>query len=327
MDLSRIYEPVQDGLNEVENRLALVSKVDFAHLAELLSHSLKGGGKRIRPALVLLSGRLFGDISESLLNMAMASELFHLATLVHDDAIDNADVRHWRPTVNKIWGLEKAVLLGDYLFANASALICLTGNVRVISLFSQTLMTISSGEIGQAFNAFNLGQTFDDYLWRISRKTAALFSMTTESGSVLSGAPEEAVQALKEYSYNFGVGFQIVDDIFDFTVTEEQMGKPVGSDLAQGTLTLPSMLLLERYPEDNPVKRMFQTKGQQDEQEKQQDIQRATEMVRNSSIVQDCYKVASEYCAKAAEKMAELPDTPARRSLTELANFVVERSR
>jgi geranylgeranyl pyrophosphate synthase len=188
-------------------------------------------------------------------------------------------------------------------------------------------MTISSGEIGQAFNAFNLNQTYDDYLWRISRKTAALFSMATESGSVLSHAPEEAVEAIKDYSYNFGVGFQIVDDIFDFTVTEEQMGKPVGSDLAQGTLTLPSMLLLERYPEDNPVRRIFQNKGQQNEQEKQQDIQRAIEMVRNSSIVQDCYKIASEYCAKAAQSIALLPDTPARRSLTDLSSFVVERRR
>ena len=149
------------------------------------------------------------------------------------------------------------MLFGDYLFAKSGEFAATTGNLRVIMLFIQTLRIISSGELNQTFNAFNLEQTRDHYLQRIARKTASLFAMATESGAILSQAPEESVRILREYGYNLGVAFQIVDDILDFIGTEEEMGKPIGSDLAQGTLTLPAMLLLERYPEDNPVKEIF----------------------------------------------------------------------
>jgi len=322
LDIKTIYQPIRKDLAKVESRLRSVSEVKFTHLSELLSHSLKGGGKHIRPALVLLSGK-FNDYNlEHLLYMATGVELFHIATLVHDDAVDNSAVRHWRPTINKVWGQDKAVLLGDYLFAKATELITLTGNLRVIRLSSQTLMAISSGEINQSFNVFNLEQTYQDYLKRISSKTASLFSMATESGAILSHTPEKSVKALNEYGYNIGIAFQIVDDILDFTATEEEMGKPIGSDLVQGTLTLPAMLFLERYPEDNPVKRLFQNKGN-----RQENIRLAIESIRNSSIVQGCYAKASDYCAKACHNLKQLPDNPTRQALTELANYVIYRKK
>ncbi len=321
MDPSTIYQPIQKELAEVENRLKSVIKVEFNQLSELLGHSLKGGGKRIRPALVLLSGKFYDYDPPQLISMATAVELFHIATLVHDDAIDNSEVRHWRPTINKVWGQDKAVLLGDYLFARAGEFTSTTGNLHVIKLFSQTLRAISSGELNQAFSAFNLDQTHQDYLQRISSKTASLFIMATESGAVLSHAPEKSVKALKEYGYNLGIAFQIVDDILDFIATEEEMGKPIGSDLSHGTLTLPAMLLLKSYPEDNPVKRLFQNR------DKQQNVKLAIELVRNSSIVQDCYSAASDYCAKACQNLKQLPDNPARQTLIELAKYIIKRKR
>ena len=305
----------------MEDRLRSVSKVDFLYLSELLDYSLKSRGKRIRPILTLLSGKIYDYKLDHLLTMATAVEIMHTATLVHDDAIDNSLVRRGRSTVNKLWGEEQAVLLGDYLFAEAGALTATTQNLRIIKHFADTLKTISSGELNQAFNAFNLEQSRQQYLQRVAQKTAALFSMATESGAVLSQGPEESIQILVEYGYNLGIAFQIVDDILDFIGTEEELGKPTGSDLAQGTLTLPSLLILERYPEDNPVKRLFQNRSKQDE------IKLAIELVRNSSIVQECYQVASDFRAKACRNLKLLPDNASRQSLTDLADYIISRNR
>ncbi len=317
--LSTIYEPIQEDLVKVEDRLRLVCEVDFPWLSKLLEHSLKSGGKRIRPALVLLAGKFYNYDLSYLLPVATAIEILHTATLVHDDAIDNSLVRRGRPTINKVWGEDKAILLGDYLLAKSEELVADTQNLRVIKLFAQTLMAISSGELNQAFSAFNLEQTRQQYLQRISSKTASLLSLVTESGAILSQAPEKSVEALKGYGYNLGIAFQIVDDILDFIGTEEEMGKPIGSDLAQGTLTLPAILLLERYPEDNPVRKLFQN------EDRQRNIELAMELVRNSSITQECYAVASDYCARACHNLSLLPDNASRRSLIKLADYVVKR--
>lgn len=319
MLLSEIYEPIQKDLVKVEESLRSVSKVDFSWLSEMLDYSLSSGGKRIRPALTLLAGKFYDYNLDYLQPMAVAVELMHTATLIHDDAIDKSLVRRGRPTINSVWGEEKAVLLGDYLFAKAGEFATNTQNLQVVRLFTQTLWTISRGELDQTLNAFNLKQTREDYLQRIASKTASLFSLATESGAILSQAPEKSIQMLKDYGYNLGIAFQIVDDILDFIGTEEEMGKPIGSDLAQGTLTLPAMLLLEQYPEDNPVKKLFHN------EDKHKNIQLAIELVRNSSIVQKCYRVVSDYCTRACGNLNLLPDNESRRALIKLADYVAER--
>ena len=321
MQLSTIYAPVQEDLVKVENELESVSKVDFTWLAELLNYSLSSGGKGIRPALTLLSGKFYHYNLDTLLPMATAVEVLHIATLVHDDAIDKSAVRRGKPTLYKVWGEDKAILLGDYLFAKAGELTATTQNLRAIKLFAQTLRTISTGELAQTFSAFSLEQTYEQYVQRISRKTAALFILATESGGALSEAPEESIKILNEYGYNLGIAFQIVDDILDFVGTEEDLGKPIGSDLAQGTLTLPAMLLLERFPEDNPVKKIFQN------EDRQKNIKLAIELVRSLSIIEECYRIASDYCAKACHNLNLLPDNASRQALENLADYVVSRKR
>jgi geranylgeranyl pyrophosphate synthase len=321
LELSTIYEPVNEDLDKVEDRLRSVSKVDFPHLSELLDYSLRSSGKRIRPALTLLAGKFYDYNPDYLLMMATAVEVLHTATLIHDDVIDNSPIRRGRPTVYKLWGEEKAVLLGDYLFAEAGALTASTQNLRAIKLFASTLRTISSGEINQAFYAFNLEQSRSQYFQRIAKKTASLFAMATESAAALSQAPEESIQILVEYGHNLGIAFQIVDDILDFIGTLEELGKPAGSDLAQGTLTLPAILLLDYYPEENPVERLFRSRDEPD------NIKRAIELVRNSSIVSECYQVASDYCAKACRNLKLLPDNASRQSFFELADYIVSRKR
>ncbi|MFQ6122346.1 MAG: polyprenyl synthetase family protein [Dehalococcoidales bacterium] len=321
MELSRIYECIQADLAKVKNNLKSISKVDFPCLSEQLSYVVRSSGKGIRPALTLLAGRFYNYDLRYLLPMATAVELMHTATLVHDDTIDKSMVRRGSPTINKLWGEETAVLLGDYLFAKAGEFVSDTYNPRVIKLFSQTLATISSGELSQLLSAFKLEQTRHHYFQRISNKTASLFSLATQSGAILSGAPEKLVEVFKEYGYNLGIAFQIVDDILDFIGSKEELGKPVGSDLAQGTLTLPAILILERYPEDNPVKKVFENR------DKQKNIKLAIELVRNSSIVDECYGVASEYCARASHNLRLLPENTSRQALTKLTNYITNRKK
>jgi octaprenyl-diphosphate synthase len=316
LELSYIYAPVQKDLNKVRNTLKSISRVDFAWLAEQLSHVVRETGKGIRPALTLLSGKSYKYDLAYLLPMAVSVELMHTATLVHDDAIDKASTRRGQRTINSIWGNEIAILMGDYLFAKAGEFVSDTQTPRVIKLFSQTLGTISSGEIVQWRAAYNAAQTREDYFHRIYGKTASLFSLSTQSGAILSQAPEESVAVMKEYGDNLGIAFQIIDDILDFTSTEEAMGKPVGSDLTQGTLTLPAMMLMERYPEDNPIKKYFEARDKKQ-------VTRAIEMVLDSDIVRESYKVAREYRDRACRNLKSLPKADSRKSLMDLADYII----
>lgn len=319
MELEQIYESIRGDLDKVKETLKSISRIDFPWLSEQLGYVLKETGKGIRPALTLLSGRFYDYNLTYLLPMSVSVELMHTATLVHDDAIDKAKIRRGRPTINSMWGDDIAVLMGDYLFARAGEAVADTQSTRAVKLFSQTLGIISSGEINQYRNAFNLGQTREDYFKRIYGKTASLFALSAQTGAILSQAPEEAVEILKNYGDNLGTAFQIVDDILDFTSTEEVMGKPVGSDLTQGTLTLPAMMLIERYPDDNPIKRLFESGDRKN-------VDLAIEMVLNSSIIDDCYQVASEYCELACRNLDLLPENNSRQALLGLANYVVKRS-
>jgi geranylgeranyl pyrophosphate synthase len=318
VELNQIYAPVSGDLVKVEEAIKSVGNVDFPWLAQILNHSLGAGGKRIRPALTLLSGKFYNYRLEYLTHMAIAIELMHTATLIHDDAIDESDMRRGKATIYKLWGVDAAVLLGDYLFARAGVAVADTQNLRTIKLFSETLMTLSQGELNQGINSFNLKQTREVYFQRIFGKTASLFCLSTESGGVLSQAPEPVIQNLKDYGYHLGLAFQIVDDILDFTGTEAELGKPAGSDLSQGTLTLPAMLLNERYPHDNPVKRLFETRDKSN-------IKSAIEHIRNSTIVDESYKIARQYCDNACRRLKDLENTPYRQALLDLADFVVER--
>jgi len=317
--LNKIYEPIQGDLAKVGEDMKALCNVDIPWLTEMLTYTLSGVGKMIRPALVLLSGNFYKYNRNSLWPMATAVELMHNATLVHDDAIDKSSVRRGKSTINNVWGGEKAVLLGDFLFARAGEFATDTGNLEVVRLFTQTLSTISSGELIQTFNAYNLNQSKEDYIERIACKTASLFCLATKTGAILGQAPRRSVQILNDYGYNLGIAFQIMDDILDFIGAEEELGKPMGSDLSQGTLTLPAMLLMERYSDGNPVIKIFRN------EDKNKNIPLAIDMIRNSSIVEECFMEAADYCARARCKLNELPDIEARQSLAELTDYIIKR--
>jgi geranylgeranyl pyrophosphate synthase len=318
-----LYELIQDELEAVEDKLSAIgSQISVAEpslLMELLGHILEAPGKRTRPAITILASKLHPYDHDLPIIMAGAVELLHIATLIHDDMVDNSPTRRGKATVSSKWGENVAVLLGDYVFATSATMVCDTNNVRVIRRFSETIMELSSGELSEISAAFNWNIPRESYWQRIYDKTASLFSTAAESGAVLSGAPEDLVQALKSYGYNLGMAFQIVDDILDFQGTEEDMGKPVGNDLLQGTITLPSILLMERYPDDNPIKKLFE------DVKNDANLKRAIEMIQNSDIIPQSYSVAADLCRKATDALETLPDSSYKRSLVDLAAYVMER--
>lgn len=319
MESLPIYAPIQEDLLQLEDCLKAVINVDFPWLAQILEHILKKRGKRIRPAITILAGNLYPSSNHDLLvPMAAGVELLHTATLVHDDTIDNSQVRRGEATLNSIWNGSTAVLVGDYLFANAAELVSATGNVPVMRLFAQTLMVICNGELRQNHCSFDWQQDRESYYQRIGSKTAALFATAAEAGGMLSEAPQDKVLALRSYGYNLGLAFQIVDDVLDFTGDEAELGKPIGSDLAQGTMTLPAILLVEKYPDTNPIKEAFSHNDAEA-------LKKAIEMIRNSSIIQESYEIAADFCDKARTALRELPARPCRSSLMDLVDYVIER--
>ena len=317
-----IYDPIRDELRQVEETLRRASQDGgFPFLTELVEYILDAPGKRVRPALTLMSFRFHPHDPAIAVSMASAVEMLHVAALVHDDTVDKASVRRGRATVSSRWGKDVAVLLGDYVFSAAVACVCDAVNTRVTRLFSQTIMALSAGELREFMTSYNWQLTREQYWSRIKDKTACLFSAATESAGILSGAPEQDVQALKNFGHNLGMAFQIIDDILDFEGNESIMGKPVGSDLSQGVMTLPTILLAERYPDENCIKEAF------DNRQDPGKLRAAVEMVRNSSIIQEAGKIAEEFSRRAGESLKEMPEGPARRSLIDLAEYVIRRDK
>ena len=315
-----IYAPIRHHLTNVEERLRGLSDPDAPHLDQLLDYVMANGGKRIRPAITLLAAEFYPHQPQNPIIMASAVELLHVATLIHDDTVDNSDLRRGKATVSNLWGQHVAVLFGDYVFATSATFVCDTGNIRVVRQFSETIMDLASGELLEYFGAFNAEQARKHYDERIYRKTASLFRTAAETGAILGDAPEPQIQALRTYGHNIGMAFQIVDDLLDVQGDAAELGKPVGNDLLQGVLTLPSIMLMERYPNDNPVETLFKDPGQDGK------LRRALEMINDSSIIDDCYAVIREYCSTAARSLEMLPDCPARQSLLDLSGYIPERS-
>jgi len=331
-ELARIpalYGPVREGVVNVEKLLRSLSPKDFPFLAGVLDHVLEGGGKRVRPALALLGGSLGVYDTNLLVPLGASIELLHTATLVHDDVIDAAPTRRGRETANARFDNSVTVMVGDYMFAHAAELVARTGNIDVVRLFAATLMRMATGELHQDVSAYNYGSSIIEYFNRIGGKTASLFATAAQCGAMVGGVSTDISLALRDYGENIGMAFQIVDDILDFTASDEELGKPAGSDLANGTLTLPSLLLIERLPEDNPVELYFESRddGEETQPEPAEDenLQRALRMIRESDILDESYKVATDFRDRGLRALESVPASKAKDVLSEVAHFVTQR--
>ena len=319
MNTVSFFTPVQTGLQEVEALLR--SQSDGAHpdLEATLEYLVSSGGKRIRPALVLLTGQMLGAPDNKLITLAAAVELLHTATLVHDDLIDGALLRRGNPTLNARWSPPATVLTGDYIFARAAKLAADTDHLLLMKLFAETLAVIVNGELTQLFTARGLTNR-ENYFKRIYAKTASLIEMATRTAAMISPVDETVVESMRVYGYNLGMAFQIVDDVLDFTGEQGEVGKPVGSDLLQGLVTLPAIYYAEAHPDDPDV--ICLTSGCYSEHER---MERLVQTVRKSPGAKKSLDEAQKYIQKALKVLAGMPDGVERQALEDLARYTVTR--
>jgi geranylgeranyl pyrophosphate synthase len=313
------FTPVQPLIQQVEDLMRTQSRGHHSELGAALDHLLSSGGKRVRPAVALLTGGMLGADNIRLVILAAAIELLHTATLVHDDLIDGALLRRGIPTLNAQWTPAATVLTGDFIFARAAKLAADTHSVEVMQLFAETLTNIVNGEITQMFGSRGIASR-EDYYRRIRAKTASLFELATGAAALLSPDGQKAESMVCRYGYEVGMAFQIVDDVLDFTGDPATVGKPLGSDLRQGLITLPALYYIEANPEDTDVMEVL--KGNRYNEER---MNRVIAAIRGSSAIQQSMQEARQFVERALAALSDQPQGIERQALEDLANYIVQR--
>ncbi|HET9914476.1 MAG TPA: polyprenyl synthetase family protein [Anaerolineales bacterium] len=314
------FTSVQDQLQFIEGRIReQAGEEHHPDLHSALAHLLSSGGKRIRPTLGLLVGNMLGAPEEKLITLGASVELLHTATLVHDDLIDGALLRRGMPTLNARWSPAATVLTGDFLFARAAKLAAETDHLPLMKLFAETLATIVNGELTQMFSARGVIDR-GNYYQRIYAKTASLFEMAALAATMVATEDEELRASMKIFGYEVGMAFQIVDDILDFTGDQSTVGKPIGSDLLNGLVTLPAIYFAEANPDDEDVLALPEDGWKDTER-----VQRLVDNIRQSPAIQQSMDEARQAISRALKSLDDAPACPEREALENLAKFIVDR--
>jgi geranylgeranyl pyrophosphate synthase len=321
--LSHLLAYIQPDLDQVDTTFQerATSGLDILNSASM--HALGSPGKRLRTALTLLSGKLNTYCFDKLLPLSVAFEMVHLATLIHDDIVDNALTRRGNPTVNALWGNNIAILLGDYYFAKTAGLIADINENRIDHLFSDTVATVCEGTIMEMMTAGRIDLTIKSYYEKISHKTACLIAACCKGGAIVSQASDQEVELLHTYGMNLGIAFQIIDDILDYTENQESIGKPAGNDLRQGMVTLPLIYALQEQSQNGHYQKVQTMLNGTTHSE--EDIRAIVDWVVTGSGVQRSLSDAKIYANKARETLSHFPPTRDRQVLDELIDFVVTR--
>ena len=310
----------QLALLDVEAAMRTSPDEHHPNLDDAIEKLLTSGGKRIRPRTVILIGEMLGGDQGRIITHAAAIELLHTATLVHDDLVDGSLLRRGTPTINSKWGPDATVLAGDYIFARAAYHAAMTGSLPLMESFAKTLMIIANGEFTQLFdiNTQNLRET---YLEHIYAKTASLFEVAAEGAALISHSDAGTIESMKSYGRNIGLAFQIVDDVLDFSGVQDDIGKPVASDLRQGVITLPAVYYFEeRNTSSAYIKKVCELEIGEDEK---LDL---IEDIRGSDGIDRAIEDAEGYIKAAIRDLEDAPRCQAQRALVELAEFITQRS-
>jgi all-trans-nonaprenyl-diphosphate synthase len=318
--VTELFAPVKDDLRMLTDNLKQLVGARHPILYAAAEHLFEAKGKSMRPALVLLVSRATmsdRDITSRHRRLAEITEMIHTASLVHDDVIDSADLRRGMPTVNNSFGNRIAVLAGDFLFAQASWYLANLDDLEVVKLLSKVITDFAEGEIRQSLTAFDGDLSLEDYLEKSFYKTASLMAGSAKAAGVLSGVGQVQAEQLFNFGKHFGIAFQVVDDILDFTSSTETLGKPAGSDLKQGNLTAPVLFALEEYPQlRGLIDREFSEVG---------DIEKALELVHNSGGISRSRDLAKTHVKSALTAIEWLPSSAPKQSLIGLTNYVLDR--
>ena len=313
-----VFDMVQDDLVAVEQELYSIIQSPVDLVNDIGVHLVQAGGNRLRPALYLLCANGGGSHSrKEQLPLAVAIELIHMATLVHDDVIDNADTRRGRPTANARWGNHSSVLTGDYLFAKAFSTIAISTDSRMLKILTDVISTMCEGEIDQLRQAFNPDQDEADYRLRVAQKTADFIAASCELGALTAGMDERDSVQVREYGYAIGMAFQITDDILDITSSAEQLGKPVGNDLRQGIVTLPVIYALKHSAEREELRSIVVKQKMTDD-----DVKRGLDIIHNTEAIEYSYAQVGKYLEHARNILPATLSSPVREALTAVADFV-----
>lgn len=317
-----LVELTRNGMAAV-NQLILSrmgSKVEM--IPEVANHLISSGGKRLRPMLTLASADMFGYQGEGHVNLAMAVEFMHTATLLHDDVVDESDLRRGKSTARMIWGNQASVLVGDFLLGQAFKMMVDVGSLHALGVLAHAAAIIAEGEVMQLAAAKNLATTEQDYLAVINAKTAALFSAAAEMGPIIANAGEEAREALAAYGTSLGLAFQLVDDVLDYGGSADNLGKNTGDDFREGKITLPVILSYGRGTEEE---RRFWREALENNQTDDAALQQALQLIHRHGALDDTIARARQFGEAARAALAPLAANTQKDALVEVIDFCVNR--
>ena len=323
VNAKEIFDLLRDDLSAIEREFGRDTVSSVGAITEIGEYLRGGGGKRIRPALLLLSSKLFNYSGRSVIRLGAVVEIIHTATLVHDDIIDEAQTRRGRPAANTQWGNSKCVLAGDWLYMQSFKIAVQERNFRVLDALIDLTQAMVEGELLQMEK---LGKMIsaDEHFDLIFRKTACLFSVCMRLGAIVSGASQDEEEKLASYGRNVGLAFQIVDDVLDLTATADVLGKPVGSDLREGKVTLAVIHALERCSKGERA--MIET-VLRERAFRSVTLEQVLDILARYGSIDYANARASEYAQAARDNLADFPDSEIKRALLWVPEFVVEREK
>ncbi|MGI9501268.1 MAG: polyprenyl synthetase family protein [Geminicoccaceae bacterium] len=326
-------QPARDKLEPVQwlvaEDMVLVNRLIVARLEsrvslipELAGHLVSAGGKRVRPMLTLISASLCGYQGTRHHGLAAAVEFIHTATLLHDDVVDQSDLRRGNATANAVWGNKPSVLVGDFLFARAFQLMVEDGSLQVLKILSDASAVIAEGEVAQLITANDTETTEAAYMEVISAKTATLFAAAAELGAVVAARSDAEADNLRAYGENLGIVFQLVDDVLDYNARASDLGKNVGDDFKDGKITLPVVLAFER---GDAAERTFWQRTREQGDQTSEDFASAILLMERHDALKDSMTRAADYAERARTSLADFADNPAKRAMLDLVDFCIER--
>jgi octaprenyl-diphosphate synthase len=324
LDLAQIFEPIRHDLEAVEREFLrqVESRVDL--IPQIGRYIQMSGGKRIRPAVLLMAARLAGYTGDKAIMYAAVVEFIHTATLIHDDIVDEAELRRGRLSVHSRWGNDITVLVGDYLYIKSMALALTQDSLDLVRVLCDVTLRMIEGELYQLTKTGDVDITEEEHFDIIRRKTAYLFGGCAQIGGVLGAVSKDRELALREYGFNLGIAFQLVDDVLDFTAEEEVLGKPIGGDLREGKVTLPIIYMLQRAGEtaDALVRRIVAERAVTPE-----DWREIRRLLTEHRALEVAYEKATEFAERAKQQLAVFPPSLERDALMALPDFVLSRDR
>ncbi len=320
--LDALYRLIQDDLKQVDTCILGRVREEAPMIYDVAHHIIASGGKRIRPAMTLISSQLCGYRGDQHIHLAAAVELLHTATLLHDDVVDESDLRRGLPTANAAFGNKPSILVGDFLLSQAFQLMVGTGTMEGLRILSDASAVISQGEVLQLMHQHNIDLTEEDYMAILAAKTAVLFSAAAELGAVIAGKAEQQ-HALHAYGHAIGMAFQLVDDALDYTADQTTLGKTVGDDFREGKITYPVLLC---YRKAAAEEKKFWQRTMEEHQQLPQDLAQAGAYLHHHHAIRETLELARNYTAEAKRNLGMFADSPAKRAMLDLADFCIARA-